>query len=85
MRTALSAGVLALSFVAANPAQAATVLTGTGICNQTTATAYTSCVAYSGNLLNNSSIGDINIALDALYGGNYSPNVLWANLDPTSC
>lgn len=71
-------------------AGAATVLTGAGVCNQTSTTLptttagnYTSCVAYSGNLLNQNSIADINAALDALVGGNYSPDVTWGPLEST--
>ena len=65
--------------LAAMPAGAATVLTGAGVCNQTSTTLptstagnYSSCVAYGGNLLNQNSIADINAALDVLVGGNYS-------------
>lgn len=71
-------------------AGAATLLTGAGVCNQTSTTLpptasgnYSSCVAYSGNLLNQHSIADINTALDVLVGGNYSPDVVWSALEPT--
>jgi len=76
--------------LAAMPAGAATVLTGAGVCNQTSTTLpmstagnYSSCVAYGGNLLNQNSIADINAALDVLVGGNYSPNVTWSPLEAT--
>ena len=75
---------------APSSAGAATVLTGAGVCNQTSTTLpatasgnYSSCVAFSGNLLNQNSIADINTALDVLVGGNYSPNVIWSNLEAT--
>lgn len=80
--TAALAAVIATG-VAAAPAHAATQITGADICNQTSTTAYTNCVAYAGNLLNGSSIADLNAALDTLIGGNYSPDAVWANLDPT--
>jgi hypothetical protein len=72
------------------PASAATLITGAGVCNQTStalptssAGNYSACVAYSGNLLNQNSIADINTALDVLAGGNYSPDVVWSALEPT--
>jgi hypothetical protein len=71
-------------------AGAATVLTGAGVCNQTSTTLpatsagnYATCVAYSGNLLNQNSIADINAALDVLAGGNFTPDVTWSTLEAT--
>lgn len=76
--------------VAATQADAATLLTGAGVCNQTSTTLpsssagnYSACVGYSGNLLNQNHIADINTALDVLVGGNYSPDVVWSALEPT--
>jgi hypothetical protein len=84
------ASVLVGLVAAQSPASAATLLTGAGVCNQTSTTLpatttgnYSACVGYSGNLLNQNSIGDLNLALDALVGGNYTPNVVWSALEPT--
>lgn len=73
-----------------SPVTAATLITGAGACNQTSTTLpasasgnYSACVGYSGNLLNQNSIADINTALDVLVGGNYSPDVVWSALEPT--
>ena len=86
---ALASVALAMA-AAPTSAGAATLLTGAGVCNQTSTTLpatasgnYSSCVAYSGNLLNQNSIADINTALDVLVGGNYTPNVVWSALEPT--
>ena len=38
--------------------------------------------AFAGNLNNNARIGDLNGALDQLFGGGFA-DVLWADLDPT--
>jgi hypothetical protein len=65
------------------PAKAVTQISGDGVCNATSTQTFSRCVAFQGNLLNNSSIGDLNGALDLLVGGDYSPNVTWATLDPT--
>ena len=81
-RFLLAASAAFMAGVLSTPAQAATQITTGDICRQTTVS-YQSCVAYEGNLLNNSSITDINQILDALVGGNYSPDALWSDLDPT--
>jgi hypothetical protein len=40
--------------------------------------------AFAGNLLNNNDIGDINAALDILLDpGDFDPDAVWADLDPT--
>lgn len=81
----LKVAFAALAMTAAVPASAALVAVPGGACNITTPApdAIACAGAYDGNLNNASSIGDLNLALDALMGGSFSPNVVWANLDPT--
>jgi len=81
IRALLIAGMPA-ALAIGGPANAATVLTGAGVCNQTSTTTYSNCVAYSGNLLDANDIGAINTALDAVTGTSY-PDVLWSTLEPT--
>lgn len=85
MKNVLKAAVGAAILASASPAFAALTLVSGGACSSTTPNPdATACAgAYAGNLLNNNSIGDINLALDALVGGNYSPDVTWNTLDPT--
>ena len=86
MKLALRAAVAAVALFAAAPASAALVLVPGGACSLTTSTpdAIDCAGAYAGNLNNGSDIGDLNAALDALIGGSgYSPDAVWANLDPT--
>lgn len=86
MKLVLRAAVAAAALFAAAPASAALVLVPGGACSLTVSTpdALDCAGAYAGNLNNNSSIGDLNAALDALIGGSgYSPDAVWANLDPT--
>ena len=86
MKLALKAGIAALALFAAAPASAALTLVTGGECDVTTSDpdALACAGAYAGNLNNNSDIGDLNLALDALVGGSgYSPDAIWADLDPT--
>jgi hypothetical protein len=85
MKFPLKSALAAVALLAATPAMAALTLVSGGACSTTTPNpAATACAgAYAGNLLNNNSIGDINLALDALVGGNYTPDVVWSALDPT--
>ena len=86
MKTALKAGIAALALFAAAPASAALTLVAGGACDITTSDpdALACAGAYEGNLNNNSNIGDLNLALDALVGGaGYEPDAIWADLDPT--
>ena len=85
MKLTLKAAIGALALAAATPSIAALTLVPGGTCNRLTPNPdATACAgAYAGNLLNSNSIGDINLALDALVGGNYAPDVTWSTLDPT--
>lgn len=83
MKLALKTAVAALAMVTASPAFAA--LTVVSPCSITTPDPDAVACAgfFDGNLLNNNDIGDINLALDQLVGGNFNPDAVWANLDPT--
>ncbi|MES2327197.1 MAG: PEPxxWA-CTERM sorting domain-containing protein [Pseudomonadota bacterium] len=85
MKFPLKSTLAVVALCAATPSMAALTLVNGGTCSTTTPNPdATACAgAYVGNLLNNDSIGDINLALDALVGGNYTPDVLWSALDPT--
>ena len=86
MKFALKATVAALALFAAVPASAALVLVPGGACDLTVSDpdAQACAGAYQGNLLNNSSIDDLNAALDALIGGSgFDPDAIWSQLDPT--
>lgn len=69
----------------ATPASAALVAVAGGECNVTTPdpNAVACAGAFAGNLNNNASIADLNAALDILVGGDFTPDALWADLDPT--
>src|SRR4051794_16392947 len=85
MKFPLKSAFAAVALFTAAPAMAALTLVNGGACAITTPNPdATACAgAYAGNLLNNDNIANINLALDALVGGNYSPDVLWSALDPT--
>src|SRR5206468_12997025 len=85
MKFPVKSALAAVALFTAAPSMAALTLVSGGGCAATTPNPdATACAgAYAGNLLNNNSIGDINLALDALVGGNYTPDVLWSALDPT--
>jgi hypothetical protein len=85
MKFPVKSALAAVALFTAAPSMAALTLVSGGGCAVTTPNPdATACAgAYAGNLLNNNSIGDINLALDALVGGNYTPDVLWSALDPT--
>ncbi|MFL6761930.1 MAG: PEPxxWA-CTERM sorting domain-containing protein [Sphingomicrobium sp.] len=82
MKLALKTAVAVLAMATATPSFAA--LTIVAPCSSTTPNPdATACAGfYAGNLLNSASIADINLALDALVGGNF-PDVVFSNLDPT--
>ncbi len=85
MKLALASAVAVIALSAASPASAALVLVPGGACSPATPNpdALACAGAFAGNLNNNSSIADLNLALDALVGGNFAPDVLFAALDPT--
>jgi hypothetical protein len=75
------AGISAVALAA--PASAALSMVGSG-CDPTrpNPNALACAGAFAGNLNNNARIGDLNGALDQLFGGGFA-DVLWADLDPT--
>ena len=83
MRTPLRILFASLALSAASPSLAALTMVGTG-CDETLPdpNADACAGAFAGNLNNNSSIGDLNAALDVLAGGNFQ-DAVWADLDPT--
>src|SRR5437763_6303279 len=84
MNFPVKSAVAAVALFTATPSMAALTLVSGGACASTTPNPdATACAgAYAGNLLNNNNIANINLALDALVGGNY-PDVVWSALDPT--
>lgn len=86
MKFLLKTAVAALALTAAMPASAALVLVPGGACDVTVSDpdAEACAGAYAGNLNSNSSIDDLNAALDVLIGGSgFDPDAIWADLDPT--
>lgn len=85
MKLALKTAVAAIALATATPSFAALTLVPGGACNPTTPNPdATACAgAFAGNLLNAADIADINAALDVLAGGNFTPDVTFATLDPT--
>jgi hypothetical protein len=85
MKVLLRAAVAAIAIATATPSYAALTLVSGGACSATTPNpdAVACAGAYQDNLLNANRIADLNLALDALVGGNFSPDAVWANLDPT--
>jgi PEP-CTERM motif len=85
MSFSLKAAIGAVALVTAAPSLAALTLVPGGTCSRFTPNPdATACAgAYAGNLLNSNSIGDINLALDALVGGDFTPDASWNTLDPT--
>ena len=84
MKLMLKAAIGAIALAAATPSFAALTLVQGGTCSRLTPNpdAMACAGAYAGNLLNSNSIGDINLALDALVGGSFTPDVTWNGLDP---
>ena len=84
MQFPLKTLIAAFAISTATASFAAPTLVSGGACNALTPNPdSTACAgAYAGNLNNNNSIGDLNLAIDALVGSNY-PNVTWASLEPT--
>jgi hypothetical protein len=85
MKLALKTAVAAIALATAAPSYAALTVVSGGACSPTTPNPdATACAgAFAGNLLNANDIGDINAALDLLVGGNFTPDVTFAALDPT--
>ena len=83
MRFPLRIVFASLALSAASPSVAALTVVGPG-CDETLPdpNADACAGAFAGNLNNNSSIGDLNAALDVLAGGNFQ-DAVWADLDPT--
>jgi hypothetical protein len=83
MKFPLKPVVAALAIVTATPSIAALTLVPGGTCSISTPDPDASACAgaYAGNLNNTARQGDLNIALDALVGGSFSPDVVFTNIE----
>lgn len=83
MRVLAGTALAAVAMLAASPASAALTVVGSG-CDATLPDPNASACAgaYAGNLNNNARIDDLNAAIDALVGSDYT-DVAWSALDPT--
>jgi PEP-CTERM motif len=84
MKFPLKATVAALSLLAAAPASAALVSAGVDCDITRTNPDADACSGYwAGNLNNNASEDDLNLALDDLMGGSFDPDVVFVDIEDT--